>query len=173
MAKKTNPCLEDSINIFQDAMQRASLSNYLHVNRTLLSKNNNDNSVIINIDPILWNSIIELPEFKDNIKELDITKAEDSSLIELCSYCDSSSDSWVELNSDELYAGKILKISIQNLEYELTISKALIPLKLKKAEFNNISYRIIPDKMILALKKRFEYPLEEYGFDIIRIFQIV
>ena len=47
MAKKKESSLEESINIFNDAMLRASLTDYYHVNRSLLSKNNNDKSILI------------------------------------------------------------------------------------------------------------------------------
>ena len=173
MAKKNKSSLEDAINIFQDAMQRASLSDYINVNRTLLSKNNNDNSVIIIIDQTLWNALIEIPEIKNNVRELDITKSEESSMVPICTQCNDSSDSWIEIDCEELYSGKVIKIKVEGFEYDISINKALIPLKLKKSEFNNVSYRIFPDTMTFALKKRFEYPLEDHGFEVIRIFQIV
>ena len=65
-------------------------------------------------------------------------------------------------------------ININGLEYDLSINKNLIPLRLKKSEYCDISYKVFPnDDMIFALKKRFEYPLEDHGFTIIRLFKII
>ena len=174
MAKAKKPSLENAINIFEDVMQRALLSDYYHVNRTLLSKNLKGNSILIVIDQTLWNAIIDKPEIKEKMKELDLTKIDDQENAKICSYGDDlNNDSWIELDCETLYAGKIIKLNIDGLEYNLTINKNLIPLKLKKAEFNNIKYRVFPDTMTLALKKRFDYSIEDHGFDIIRLFKIV
>lgn len=168
MAKKRQSSLEDAINTFEDVMLRASLSDYFHVNRTLLSKNPKGNSVLVVVDQTLWNGIMDKPEIKDRIMEASQEDAK------ICAYGDDlNSDAWIELNSDELYSGKIIKINIDNLEYDLSINKALIPLKLKKSEFNNISYRVFPKDMILVLRKHFDYPLDDHSFSVIRIFQIV
>lgn len=169
MAKKKEQGLADAVNIFEDAMQRASLTDYFHVDKTLISKSPKDYTVLIVVDQALWNGLIDNPEFKDKLRSTI-----DPDDIKLCAYSRGLDDNaWVELNAEELYSGKVIKLSIDNLEYELSVNKALIPLKLKKSEFNNIGYRVFPDNMILALKKRFEYPIEDHGFTIIRIFQIV
>jgi hypothetical protein len=165
--------MEDAINIFQDVMQRASLSDYFHVNRSLLSKNDKDNSIIILVDQTLWNEIINIPDINQHISEIDVKNSDDLNMVNMCTYCSDPNNTWIELNCDDLYSGKVIKIKVDNFEYDLSVNKALIPLKLKKSEFNNISYRIFPDKMILALKKRFEYPLEDHGFSIVRLFQII
>lgn len=168
MAKKKQSSLEDAINTFEDVMTRSSLSDYFHVNRTLLSKNPKDNSVLVVVDQILWNAIIDKPEIKDHMMEASQEDAK------ICAYGDDlNNEAWIELDADELYSGKIIKVTIDKLEYDISINKALIPLKLKKSEFNNIRYRVFPNDMILALQKRFDYPLEDHGFSVIRIFQII
>ena len=173
MAKANKSSLEDAINIFKDVMQRASLSDYFHVNRTLVSKNEKENSVIIPIDQTLWNSIMDIPEIKDHVTELTTNTSDDMLIANMCSQCNDVTISWLELDSTQLYSGNIIKVKIEGFDYDVSISKALIPLKLKKSEFTNISYRVFPDTMILALKKRFDYPLEEHGFSIIRLFKII
>lgn len=176
MAKKTKPSSEDALNILEDALVRASLSDYYYVNRITLSKNIKGNTILVVFDQNLWNDIIDKPEFKDKLNELDLTKSENSLKINLCSYGeDLTNEAWIDLDAETLYNGKIIKISIDGLEYDLSVNKNLIPLKLKKSEFNNISYRVFPPdvRTVLALKKRFDYPLEGYGFTIIRLFQIV
>lgn len=173
MAKKKDPSLEDAINIFEDAMNRSSLSTYLHVNRIIISKNPNGQSIIIVPEENLWLGLLEKEEFKSHLKELDLSNSIDQDISKKCIYGeDLNNESWIDLNNELLYSGKLIKLKIDNLEYELSVNKNLIPLKLKKAEYNNISYRVFPD-MALAIKKKFEYPLENHGFTMMRIFQIV
>lgn len=174
MAKAKKQSIEDAINIFEDVMDRSSLTDYLFMNRILISKNPKEHTILIPVDQCLWNALIENPKFKSHIQELDVIDDENNDIIKNCSYCnDLNSDSWVDLDCNELYAGNLLKINIEGLEYDININKALIPLKLKKAEFTDIKYRIFIDDMTLALKKRFNYPIEDCGFSIIRLFQIV
>ena len=168
MAKKRESGIEDAINIFEDVMHRALLSDYLNVNRTLLSKNPKDHSIIIPVDQTLWNGIMDKSEIKDHITE---AKPEDSK--NAIYGGELNSKTWIELDVDDLYMGKIIKINIDDFDYPISVNKTLIPLKLKKAEFNNITYRVFPDDMVLALQKRFIYPLEDLSFSIIRIFNIV
>ena len=171
MAKASKPSLENAIILFQDVMQRALLSDYFHVNKTLLSKNPKGNTIVVSIDQDLWNGLIETTEFKDKIKEFDLTDSDNLVNIQKITYIENTDD-WLELDSDILYSGKVIKLTIEKLEYELNINKNVIPLKLKKAEFNNISYKVFPD-MTLAIRKRFVYPLDNCSFDIIRLFQII
>jgi hypothetical protein len=173
LAKKNVASIENAINLFEEAMTRSSLSDYFHVNRTLLAKNNKDQSILIKVEQELWNAIIDKSSFKEHLTELDVSNPEHQDSIKLCSYSDDiTNESWIDLNCEELYAGKVLKLTVDDLEYDLSVNKALIPLKLKKSEFTNITYRIFPDRT-LALKKYFNYPIDNCGFSIIRIFQIV
>ena len=172
MAKKREPNIEDAINIFFNAMQRASLSDYLHVNKTLLSKSPKGYSVLILIDQTLWNALLENEEFKNHLKEFNSfgSESEDNKIF---SYGTNLTDAWIDLDIDSLYTGKVVKININGLEYDAEVHKNLIPLKLKKSEFNNIQYQVLTDSMTLILRKRFEYSLEDHGFTIIRAFQII
>ena len=172
MAKKRESSIEDAASIFKDVVTRLALTDYFHINRVLFSKNDNGNTILLSLDQNLWNSIIDDPDFKDKICELDITKESSQPTLKICSYSDETTSTWVDLDCDLLYAGKVVKIKIDNLEYELSVNKNLIPLKLKKSEFNNISYCVFPN-MTLAIKKRFDYDLDDCGFSIIRLFQIV
>ena len=174
MATKRKPSIENAIEIFEDIMNRSSLTDYLHVNKILISKNPKENTIVIPVDQLLWNKLIDKSEFNSHLQELDITDPENKINLKNCSYCDDlNNDAWIDLDCTELYTGNLLKIHIDELEYDISINKALIPLKLKKAEFTNIKYRVFKDDMTLAIKKRFDYPIEDYGFSIIRLFQIV
>lgn len=176
MAKKKVPSVEDAINRFRDVMLRASLSDYLYVNQTMISKNPKDNSIIIIPDQDLWIRLIDDEELKNHIKELDITNKDHSEQMKLCSYSDDLiHESWIEIDPNILFTGKIFKIGVKGFEYELPINRGLLPLKLRKAEYNNISYRVFTKpNLVLALKKRFDFPaIENCGFTMIRMFQII
>lgn len=173
MAKKKESSIGDAINIFEDVMTRSSLSDYIHVNRTILSKSDKGYSVIIVIDQSLWNALLEKEEFKEKLKEFNISDNENIDTKIFTYGDDINNNLWIDVDLESLYAGKVVKINIDNLEYDITIHKNVIPLKLKKGEFNNIKYRVFTNDMTLALSKRFEYPLEDLGFTIIRLFKII
>lgn len=174
MAKKKVPSVDDAITIFKNAMLRASLSDYLYVNNNLISSNDKGNTIIVIPDQTLWLRIIDDVDMKDHLSELDINKKGDREKMKLLQYAgDFDNDAWVEIDNDVLFSGKLFNINVEGLEYEVPINKGLIPLKLRKAEYNNIKYRIFPDS-ILSLKKRFDFPaIENCGFSIVRMFQLI
>lgn len=174
MAQKKIPSIDDAVKIFKDVTRRASLSDYIYVNNSLISTNPKGNSIIIVPDQTLWSHIIDDPELKDHLKELDVTNPEEYEKSKLLQYAsDFSNDSWVEADSDALFSGKLLNIDVDGFEYKISINKGLIPLKLRKAEYNSISYRVFPDS-VLSLKKQFDFaPIENCGFAMIRMFQMI
>lgn len=175
MAKKKIPSVDDAIKIFKDVMLRASLSDYLYVNNMLISKNQKGTILVIP-DNELWLKLLDDPEIKEHLQELDISIPEHYEKSQLMVYGeDLENESWVETDSEILYKGKIFKINIKGFEYEVPINRDLLPLKLKKAEYNNISYRVfIKPNVTLVLKKRFNFPdIEECGFTIVRMFKII
>ena len=175
MAKKKIQSIEDALNTFKDVMLRASLTNYLYVNGILLSKNKNGSTIIIVPDKTLWLKIIDDTDLKPNIKELDASNPTEYELFNVIKYVDDlSPDKWLQLNGESIYAGEMVQITIsENHKYNIQLNKGLIPLKLKKAEYNNISYRIFTNPYILALHKRFDGPVEDSSFSIIRLFNII
>lgn len=174
MARKIKPSLEEAINLFEDSMQRCTLIDYLHVNRTLISKTKNDNSVLVIPDQSLWEGLLEKSNVKDHFKPLDLNRPDHQQISSICKYGnDLANEAWVDADSELLYKGKVIKIKVDGLDYSIDINKNLIPLKLKKAEFNNIAYRVFLDDRMFVLKKRFDYALEDLGFTIIRLFKIV
>ena len=177
MASKREPCISESLNIFKDVIKRSLLENFIFMNKMMISVNTKDKySVILMIEDELWNQIINDDELKPHIIEFDPLKSKDpDSIKRIFSYeNDINSNDWINLDCEQLYAGKVMKISLNDIEYDIPICKTLIPLKLKKAEYNNISYKIISGiQTVLMLKKKFEYPLEKCGFSIVRIFYIL
>lgn len=174
MAQKKVPSVDDALKIFKDVTLRASLSDYLYVNNSLISMNPKGNSIILVPDQVLWSHIIDDEELKNHLKELDITDPDQLEKSKLIPYAtDFKNDSWVEVDTDTLFSGKLFNINVDGFEYKISINKGLMPLKLRKAEYNNITYRVFPDS-ILSLRKRFDFPaIEECGFSMVRMFQMI
>lgn len=174
MAKKKIPSLEDALEYFKDVINRASLNDYLHVNGILISKNPKDTSILIKPESDLLNKIIEDPDIKSKIKELDVSNPDESKYNEFIEYIENEDEGWVDINCDDLYTGKVINISVNGFNYDLSINKNSIPLKLRKSEFNNISYRIFTSpKLVLCIKKKFEGCVENSSFIMMRMYQIL
>lgn len=177
MAAKKIPSLEDALKSFKNVMERAFLNEYIYMNKTLISKSNGKKEFYVLIIPEqeLWNKIVEDPEL--DVKELDVNNPEQQLLLQKISYADSLDDiGWVEIDIDKFYKGDIINIRPEGFEYNIPINKSLLPLKLRKAEYNNLSYRIFKgnnNTSIIALKKKFESKVEGCNYTLIRLFQIV
>lgn len=174
MATKKIPSVEDALNYFKDVMRRSSLENYVFVNRIALSKNPKGQSVIIVPDETLWCKIIDDSDLKDRFRELNPTDSADSNTMKLITYGEDLTNDWFEINPEEIFTGEIFKLILDGFDYDIPLSKNMLPLKLRKAEFNNIAYRVFTSPItVLALKKKFESPVEGCNFTMIRILQIL
>lgn len=180
MAKKKEPSIDDALNIFKDVMQRALLSNYVYVNSILVSKNSKGKSILIAPEKELWLKILEDEDLKKSMKELDYGDPNDQEALPFFLYLNELKDlSWTELNSEEMFNGTTIKIKIsEDFGYEHPINKTMLPIKLKKSEFKDIEYCVFKsnssNNIILALRKRFEFPaIPEAGFSIIKFFKVI
>lgn len=175
MAKKKDPSIYDALDNFKSIVSRASLNDYFHVNGFLISINPKDVTVILKPDKSLMIKIREDEELNSHIKEIDINKPEENKLNDYIFYVESlSGEGWYDVNCDDLYAGKVIKISIDGFTYSVLLNKNSIPVKLRKAEFNNVSYRVYNQpKHILCLQKRFEGCVEDGSFSMMRLYQIL
>ena len=162
MGKKTVDPIEKGISIFTDIMKRCDIHNVYQENGKLLS-DNQDFKILVIPDKSLWEIILE-----KNL--LPIIENMPSELCKYFSYADE--ENWIPIEiDDEFLKGRMIEIKIDSYEYFVNLNRDLMALKLKKAEYNNISYKIYLGKVnILALRKRFD---SEYGFSIIRLFKIV
>ena len=166
MGKKKVLGVEDAIKQFNDVMQRANLSSYYYVNRIILSKNGKGNSILVIPDMNLWLKLID----DENLQLKELCGGEDSKWIKY----GEMTEGWIPIDiEEELFKGKIFQIKIKGDEHVVPIDRDLLPLKLKKAEYEGISYRVFLKPPVLAVKKRFEFPMEGYGFSIMRLFQVV
>lgn len=170
MAKKKEPSIDEALNNFLDVMQRASLFDYVHVNSDIISENPKGNSIIIPVEQILWEELLKKKEFTDHLQELNLTDDKAS----LLKYLDNE-PLWIDVDIDEFFNGKTIQIKVSSYEYNIPLNKNALPIRLKKSEFNNISYRIfIDDHVVLALKKKFIYEgIDGCNFSMIRLFKVV
>jgi hypothetical protein len=174
MGKKKEPSVADAIKQFKEVTQRASLSDYYHVNGKMLSLNDANNMILVIPESKLWEELLNDTEI--HVKEIDITEPDQFYLSQWFAYGEDLSDEWwipIDIN-EELFTGKVFKIKLGGYDYKIPINRDSMPLKLKKAEYNNVSYRVFKKPgMVLAIKKYFGFPIEGYGFTIMRMFQIV
>ncbi len=175
MAKKKEPSIQDGLKVFKDVTRRASLSDYSNVENVLLSKNARDHSILIIPEVALWNAILDDPELKEHIKPLDLTNPAEKALEILFQFGTGLDDeSWVDIDADILFSGKIFKITIHGFEYEVPINKNCLPIQLRKAEYNNIKFKVFTKPYnVLAIKKYFPFPVEGAGFTMMRLFQVI
>ena len=175
MAKKKEPSIADGVELFKDVMKRSTLTDFIYLNRILLGKTSKDANVLVIPDQTLWNALLEDEEFKTHISELDISDPEQFQMNEKFSYGNGIENSgWVEINAETMYAGEMVNITIDGFKYEIPVNKGLFPTKLKKAEYSNFAYKIYTDpKLALALKKKFDGPVDDSSFTIMRAFIIL
>ena len=171
MAKETISSLEKINKIFGEVMQRASLSFYFSNNCHLICKD--EHITIITICPELWNLLHENGWMKEHhIREVDINNEEEK---ELLSYEFITNDTgWAPIDEpSKLYGGEVEKVCIPEIDYSVSYTKDLFPLRLKKSEYKDMSTKLTKDEhsYILGLRKTFTE--KEFSFAMIRLFRIM
>lgn len=176
MGTKRIPTVEDAVKEFKSVMQRASLTSYYYVNNVMLAKAPKDYSVMVIPDLDLWVKLLDDEDLKPNIKELDVTDPEQSAKIPLFRFADQINDpAWLEPDQESFFKGAVTKVKVPGFEYDLSITKDSLPIKLRKAEQNNVSYRVfVQPEITLAVKKRFVVKeMEQFGFTMMRLYQVI
>lgn len=179
MATKKKPSIPDAIAKFKEVSQRAAFLNYVYVNDVLQTSNIKGQNVFIIIDQLLWDPLTNDEEIKSKLQPLSMDGKEKMDLIlKHSKMLFTNDDQWVQINDCEgfIKGTNMIKVNVPNMEYDLTINKNLIPIKLRKAEANNISYKIFNSvNPIIVVKKYFEYKIDDqdYGFAIARAFKVV
>lgn len=174
MAKKKEPSIQDSIDMFKDIINRIGVETITHENRILLVKTNKNSTIMITPDQTLWNALSEDKDFIEKVNPIDVNDKFALSIIGLA-----NNDNWIDINSDEFQSGKIINVSVEGYEYSIPICKDSLPLKLKKAEVSDIAYQISTITMptitnkVLMLRKYFEGCVPDTSFSIISLFIIV
>ena len=171
MGKKKELTIEDVVKSFQDVIKRASLNNFYYINNIILSKDNNYRLLLIP-DQSLWEKLIN--DKIIDMKEINLENPEEYEEVKWFRYGEEKiNPDWINIDvTEDLFTGKIFKIKLKSHTYDIPINRDLMPLKLKKAEYDNVSYKVFNNPLVLGIKKRFNV-MEDCGFTIIRLFQII
>lgn len=174
MATKKEPTIADRVAIFKDVMRRSSITDLEYINNVFHAKNAKDASVLIIVDETLWNAIFDDEELKPHISALDLDDPENHITKDRLLYIQDMDKDWIEINPESMYNGDVIEIAINGFKYSIPLNKGLFPTKLKKAEFNNFGYKLYTQpRLAISIKKKFEGPVEDSSFTIVRIFQIL
>lgn len=173
MATKRKPSLAQAVEYFKEVIERSGLDSFFNINNIFIGKNKKGNYISIYLEDDLLLAIREDNDLKDKITL--VSNSEEDYIYE---YLQKIKDEWIELDSEKLYKGELISLSgtiEENLGYSIPIGKSLLPLKLKKAEFNQISYQVLTENkdLTIYLRKIFEPKFDNCGFTIIRIFKIL
>lgn len=173
MAKKKEPSISDAVDLFRDIIKRARIESFVYNNRTLMSYNTKNYKSYLTLDQTIWNAIMDEKDIREKMEELDILKANAQDKMGF-EYCSKPDEGFIEIDGQEFYDGKNLHIKIDGYEYDAMINKTIFPLRFKKAEFNNISYRVYADRYpVLVVKKKWEPIVPDTEIKILRMFQIL
>lgn len=176
MAKKEIKSIDKSLDKFKELMSRASLEDFVYLNNVLCSKpKSSDRLTLVLPDQPLWLELSNDKDLKDRMKEVELNNTDHEDYIEAFSYLENANGTWLDLDSDELYKGSIIYVNIHPRNYSIPINKKLLPVKLKKSEFNNIKYMVSTSPLLsILIKKRFDYDVDSvnYGFSMMHIYKI-
>lgn len=157
---------EDALAYFEDVLQRSDLQNFLMCGDDVYSWDDDGHHTIIIMEKNLLNDMDpnRFPRGKGN--ETNISFLYD------CSRSLKEYEDWIPIELDPLYSGDTVYLKMG--DRELKFNKGLLPMRLRKAEFNNISYAIqLVPYPILAVKKYFPSKLDGYGFTLMKVFKIL
>ena len=172
MAGKKVPSITDELVRFKDVILKSGFDIARQYNQTLYVEGPKG-GLIVKIDQGLWNAIMEDPEMKSWISELDISKPEDRDIIDKFNYCENDGG-WLEIDSEKIYAGAIIHITIESLSYQVPINKNLFIVKFKKSDTNNFTYKLLTvPRLSLVLRKTYEGKVENSNWSIYRVFQVL
>lgn len=170
MAAKKIKSDQDAIKYFDGVVTRSSASGYIYVNNIALFKTKDDKSMLIVPEDKLWNEIVSRPDY---IREIDLNNKEESDFRGIFKFADDLNEGWIDLDTNILSAGKVMKISYKSIEYEIPINKDLLPLRLTKDEWNNVTYRIFIDPLTLVIRKKFETGIEGFDFNMLMCYRVL
>jgi len=153
-------------------LRRAALSVYYIVDRVMISRDSGGNATVIVPDKDLLGLLVTDSDF--DIREYDPLDRSTVGLKKIFPYGNRLDEGgWYPLtDNNDFYDGKVIRIQINDSIYPVLINRELLPVKLKKAEFVDIDYRIFLEPPILGIRKRFQV-LENYGFTLMRLFKII
>ena len=175
MAKK-EPTIDDAIITFMDVLERCQFTSLLRENRVIYTKNDKKKSAgaILVIDQELWNKLADDQDFNEMSREMNPLIEDDRFIIDrLCFVRDMEND-WITIPDESMANLERIFIDVKGFEYKIEINKTIWPVRFKKAEMNNFSYQIFNKPFnAFVIRKKFEGPVPESSFYLVRIFQII
>lgn len=175
MAKKT-PTIGDAASDFINVIARCQFTTLKRENRTLYSKNpkRKNSGTLFMIDQGLWDEICKNEEFMKNVSELNPSDMNDRFVIDRLIFTHDMENGWIDIDNDEMANLDRIYITLDGFDYKIEINKTIWPMRFKKAEYVNFSYKIFTKPFnAFAIRKRFEGPVEDSSFYIMRVFQII
>ena len=155
----------DALNQLIDVVNRMGTTSIECKDNVLICHVKNDKIVMIIVD----DKLMELVKESENID----TSTELSKSNERWFQYRDLGDDWIDLTTDDkLYTGKHFEITPDGYEFPIIITKDIMPIRLKKAEYKMIDYKIFNDPKVFAIRKRFQL-LDDYGFTILRLLKII
>lgn len=175
--KSVTPTIDTQLKLFQEVMDRSGVEVYIKLNNNLLTTVKGI-SIVINVQPMLWEKLMSRTEFKNRCLDADMTTESGRLAVDILEYGSKlGGEDWLPLNGMELYDGNVIPIHLDGYTYDAPVSKDTIPLKFRKAEFTDFFYKLFHTKngLVLAVQKRFlpmiEVPLS--GFTVASFYHIV
>lgn len=174
MAKKTIT-MEDIAATFMDVIERSQFKSILRENRTLYCTNNKKKSSLLIADQTLWTFLMEDQDLNEMTRELNPKVIEDKIIINKLHCVDDMENGWLEIKDEEMVTDERVYLNINGYEYHIELNKTIWPLRFRKSEINNFSYKVFPAKPLnmFAIRKKFESPIEDSSFYLMRLFQII
>lgn len=174
MAKK-EPCIADAAITFMNILERSQFTSLLRDNRILYTKNKkNASGTVFVIDQSLWNVLSEDQDFVEMSRELNPLIPLDRIILDRLYFAKDMDNGWIDIPTESMLNDDRIYINLEGFEYKIEINKSIWPVRFKKNEFDNFSYRIFNKPFnAFAIRKKFEGPVDDSSFYMMRVFQII
>ena len=173
MAKK-EPTIADAAVSFLDVLQRCQFTSLLRENRILYTKGKKTGGTFFVIDQSLWNALTEDQDFNEMSRELNPLIPSDRIVLDRLYFARDMENEWIDIPTESMLNDDRIFINIEGFEYKIEINKTIWPVRFKKAEFDNFSYRIFNKPFhAFAIRKKFVGPVDDSSFYLMRVFQII
>lgn len=144
-------------------------SKWININGALYQP---DVSLYMIADPLILSNILD-----NNLLSNIENNTDDEKEKYIHKYLQSlTDDAWININNtDTLYNsnGYNIDVFINDDTVKLTITKEMLLVKLRKADYNNISYKIFDNPWICVLQKKFINPIENHNVSFLSMYKII
>lgn len=173
MAKK-EPTIEDAVAVFFNIVDRCGFSIFKREDKIMYTRNKDNAGTYFLIEQELWNVLSEDQDFNEIVRELSPTIPADRMIIDRIPLLRDMDNGWIEISDESMMNDPKIYISIEGYNYQIEVNKTIWPVRFKKAENNNYAYKIFRGKTdSFAIRKKFESPVKDASFYMVRMFQII